>query len=111
MKKVIFVSLFTLSVGIFSVASVCAQDTTTAVQDIKNAAKKTGKAVKKEAKKVGNKTAEIASKGKSAVVDKVYEGKNGPDGEKIFIDGHSKYYFVDKKGRKQYLKESELKDK
>ncbi len=106
-----FVYLFVLSVGLFSVASVYAQDTTTVGQDLRNAAKKTGKAVKKEAKKVGNKTAEIASKGKSAVVDKVYEGKQGPDGEKIFIDSHSKYYFVDKKGHKQYLKESELQDK
>ena len=111
MKKNILVTLIAFSFGIISAVSVQAQDTTTAGQDIKNAAKKSGKAVKKEAKKVGNKTAEVASNTKSAVVDKVYDGKQGPDGEKIYIDGKSKYYYVDKKGHKQYLSENKLRDK
>lgn len=111
MKKRFFIYFFALSAGLAIGANMQAQDTTTIGQDLKNASKKTGKAVKKEAKKVGNKTAEIASKGKSAVVDKVYDGKQGPNGEKIFIDGDSKYYFVDKKGHKQYVPESKLRDK
>lgn len=90
---------------------VSAQDSTTAGEDLKNATRKTGKAIKKGADKVGKKTAEIASKAKSEVVDKTYEGKAGPDGEKIYIDSHSKYYYVDSKGRKQYVTEAELKDK
>jgi|SRR5215469_12810727 len=73
--------------------------------------KKTEESVEKAAQKTGNKTAEIASKGKSDVVDKVYKGKVGPDGQKIYIDSHSKYYWVDKKGHKNYVTESELKDK
>lgn len=110
MKNKIVVSLLAFSIGIISAVSVQAQDTTTAGQDIKNAAKKSSKAVKKEARKVGNKTAEVASNTKSAVVDKVYDGKQGPDGEKIYIDGKSRYYYVDKKGHKQYLPARKLKD-
>lgn len=73
--------------------------------------KKTEESVEKAAQKTGNKTAEIASKGKSTVVDKVYKDKVGPNGQKIYIDGHSKYYWVDKKGHKNYVTEAELKDK
>lgn len=88
-----------------------AQDTTTAGQDIKNAAKKTGKAIGKGATKVGNKTAEIASKGKAGVVDKIYEGKQGPNGQKIYINSKSKYYWIDKKGHRHFIAEASLKNK
>ena len=67
--------------------------------------------VKNAAKKVGNKTAETASKAKSAVVDQVYKGKCGPNGQTIYIDNHDKYYWVDKKGHKQYIAKAALKDK
>ena len=67
--------------------------------------------VSKTATKVGNKTSELAVKGASTVVDKQYKGKCGPNGETIYINNHSKYYYVDKKGHKVYLKESELMDK
>ncbi len=73
--------------------------------------KKTTHEVKKGAKKVGNKTAEIASKGKSRVIDQVYKDKMGPDGQTIYIDNHSKYYWVDKKGHKNYVTEAELRNK
>ena len=63
-------------------------------------------------KKAGNKTAEMASKGKSAVVDEVYKNKVGPTGQApIYIDHNSKYYYVDKKGKKVYVPKSSLKDK
>ncbi len=67
--------------------------------------------VKKTAKKVGNKTAEVASKSKSAVVDQKYKDKTGPDGQTIYIDNKDKYYWVDKKGKKQYITKAEMKDK
>jgi hypothetical protein len=64
------------------------------------------------AKKVGNKTAELATKGKSAVVDEVYKDKMGSAGQSpIYIDHDSKYYYVDKKGKKVYVTKSSLKDK
>jgi len=67
--------------------------------------------IKKAAKKVGNKTAEIAVKGASAIVDKTYKGKVGPNGQTIYIDNKSKYYYVNAKGAKVYLPKSKLKDK
>jgi hypothetical protein len=64
------------------------------------------------AQKVGNKTAELASKGKSSVVDEVYKNKIGMQGQSpIFIDHDSKYYYVDNKGKKVYVPKSSLKDK
>lgn len=67
--------------------------------------------IKKAAKKVGNKTAEIAVKGASTIVDKTYKGKAGPNGETIHIDNKSRYYYIDAKGAKVYLPKSKLKNK
>ena len=75
------------------------------------AVEKTEHAVKKSAKTVGHKTAEVASKGKSRVTDKVYKDKTGPNGETIYIDDHSRYYWVDKKGHRHYENEASLKNK
>jgi hypothetical protein len=75
------------------------------------AVEKTENAVKKGAKTVGNKTAEVASKGKSRVTDKVYKGKMGPNGETIYINDHSQYYWIDKKGHRHYISEASLKTK
>jgi Mn-dependent DtxR family transcriptional regulator len=67
--------------------------------------------VKKDAKKVGHKTSEVAAKGASAVVDKRYRGKSGPEGQTIYINKYSHYYYVNKLGHRVYLKESQLRDK
>lgn len=106
MKKVL-VGLFAL---VFSVANAQEKDKTVG-GEIKKDAKATGHAVKKGATAVGRKSSEIASKGKSRIVDKVYEGKAGPDGETIYINNKSKYYWVDKKGHRHFVTEAELKDK
>ena len=111
MKKGFLICMTVGLMGLFTSVNLHAQDTTTIGEDLKSAGKKTGKVVKKTAKKVGNKTAELASKGTSAVVDKVYDGKQGPDGQTIYINNKSEYYWVDKKGRRHYVTESELKDK
>lgn len=73
--------------------------------------KKTGQAVKKGAKKVGNETAEMASKGKAKITDEKHKDKVGPNGQTIYIDNHSKYYWIDEKGKRHYVTEAELKDK
>ncbi|MEO6148685.1 MAG: hypothetical protein ABIN95_10430 [Mucilaginibacter sp.] len=70
-----------------------------------------GKDIEKTASKVGNKTAEVASKGASAVVDKKYAGKVAPGGQTIYIDKNSYYYYVNKKGRRVYVKKADLVDK
>jgi len=66
-------------------------------------------AIKKTAKKVGNKTSEIAAKGAAKVVDKTYKDKVGPQGQTIYIDNQSRYYYVNKKGTRVYVSKSKLK--
>jgi hypothetical protein len=70
---------------------------------------KEDKGVKKAAKSVGNKTAEIASKGAARVGDEKLKDRQGPNGERIYMDEHSRYYWIDKKGHKQYVAEDQLK--
>lgn len=98
MKKIIGLSLFVLFIGFGSA---------TQAQTVKKATH----SVKKGAKTVGNKTAELASKGKSKVVDKTIKDKTGPNGETIYVDSDARYYWVDKKGHKEYVTEAELKPK
>jgi len=63
------------------------------------------------AKKVGNKTANIAANGAAMVSDRKYEGKSGPDGQAVYINKHSHYYYISKRGHRVYLKKSQLMDK
>jgi hypothetical protein len=63
------------------------------------------------AKKIGNKTASIAVKGASTLTDKVYKGKEGPNGETVYINKHDRKFIVDGKGKKVYLKKSQIHDK
>ncbi len=92
-----------------SVLSVQAQEKSTS-DKIETGAKKTGHAVKKTGKTVGRKTAEVASKGTSKVVHTEYKEKVGPNGETIYIDSKSKYYWIDKKGKRHYIAASALKN-
>jgi len=104
MKKIIGVSLFLL---FGSVATVNAQTKTEhAKQEVKHAGHEVGKG----AKKAGHKTAELASKGESKVVHKSVKDKVGPDGRTIYLDDN-RYYWVDKKGHRQYIAESDLRTK
>ena len=97
MKKTIIILALVLVTGR---ASLNAQST----------AKKVETDVKTATKKAGDKTAEIASKGKAAVIDKVYKGKKGTNGQTIYIDRHSKYYWINKKGHKVYVTKNDLSD-
>ena len=100
MKNVLKVAL--VAAGIFSFAQAGAhsmpQDTV-------------GKKIGHAAKKVGHTTAHVAALGAAAVTDKKYEGKQGPNGETIYINKHSHYFYVNKKGHRVYLKKSQLLDK
>ncbi len=87
-------------------------------QEIKDGAKKAGEEVKdagkevgKGAKKAGKKTAEISSKGASKIADQQLKDRVGPDGQTVYVDGHSRYYWVDNSGRHVYVEESKLKAK
>ena len=105
MKKIIGISVVALLVG-FSSAN--AQDTTKKDTTARDTTKKVTTKVKEGAVKAGNKTAELASKGKNAITDKIYKDKEGPNGETIYIDKHSKYYWIDKKGHKVPISKNEL---
>lgn len=61
--------------------------------------------------KIGNKTAHVAVKGASAVSDKVYDGKVAPNGQTVYINKNSHYYYVNTRGKKVYISKSRLKNK
>src|SRR5207302_907071 len=98
MKKLAGISVFAL---IWGFSSVNAQSTAEVV----------GNDVKKGARKVGNKTAELSSKGAHRIKDKVYKDKVGPNGETIYIDSHSRYFWIDAKGHRQFINEDQLRNK
>jgi hypothetical protein len=100
MKNIIKVAL--VAAGVFSFGCLKAQT---------HKDSSIGHKIDKTATKVGHKTAELGAKGAAAVVDKKYAGKMGPDGQTIYINKHSHYYYIDKKGKRIYLKKSELMNK
>lgn len=105
MKKIIGISIVALLVGI---SSVNAQDTTSRDTTSRDTTRKVTTKIKEGAVNAGNKTAELASKGKNAITDKIYKDKEGPNGETIYINKHSKYYWIDKKGHKVPISKNEL---
>ena len=108
MKKILGISIVALLVG-FSSAN--AQDTTKKDTTSRNTTRKVTTKVKEGAVNAGNKTAELASKGKNAITDKIYKDKEGPNGETIYINKHSKYYWIDKKGHKVAISKTDLRSK
>ena len=82
-----------------------------AVQSMASTIKSDTTKVGKVTRKVGNQVSNTAANTASHVVDKKYKGKCGPNGETVYINKYSHYYYVDKKGHRVYLKKSELMDK
>lgn len=102
MKNILKVALVATGIFSFGVAhanSKMPQDTTV------------GQKIGHAAKKVGHATAHVAASGAALVEDKKYEGKCGPNGQTVYINEHSHYYYVNKKGKRVYLKKSQLMDK
>ena len=96
MKKLIGIALMGLFLGGATVAQ---------------AQEETKQDVKKVAKKAGHKTASVASKGNAKVTDQRYKEKMGPNGENVYIDNRSRYYWVDKKGKRHYITSEQLKSR
>jgi len=67
--------------------------------------------IKKAADTVANKTSELAAKGAAKITDKTYKDKVGPNGQTIYIDNQSKYYYIDKKGHKVFVTKAQLRNK
>ncbi|MES2265457.1 MAG: hypothetical protein V4520_01775 [Bacteroidota bacterium] len=111
MKNLFKTALFAASLFAASSAFAQTHKDTTLGQKIGTTAKKGWSSTKKAGKAVGNKTAEVASKGASAVADKKYDEKVAPGGQTIYIDKNSYYYYVNKKGRHIYVPKAKLVDK
>jgi hypothetical protein len=104
MKNLFKVAL--VAAGIFSFTQGHAQD-----QDQDHKDKNVGHQIGKTATTVGHATAHTAVIGDAAITDKRYRGKMGPGGQTIYINKNSHYFYVDHKGKRVYLKKSELRDK
>jgi hypothetical protein len=94
--------------GLLFFIGICCNASAQVGQKIEKGVKSAGKAVGKAGKTVGQNTAEVASKGKSTVVDRKYEGKTGPQGQTIYIDKNDNTYWVDDKGHKNYIPKSQV---
>jgi hypothetical protein len=79
--------------------------------DVEDAANKTERETKDGVDKVGDKISEAAGNAAAEVNDQLYSGKMGPGGEKIYIDKHSKYYYINSEGKKVHIDKSQLRDK
>ncbi|GAA3963865.1 hypothetical protein [Mucilaginibacter dorajii] len=108
MKNLFKIAL--IAAGPFVISPVFAQThkDTTFGQKISKTAKKVSHTTKTTAVKVGHKTSQIAANSESTIVDKKYNGKVAPGNHNVYIDKNSKYYYVNKKGHRVYVKESQL---
>ena len=109
MKNSIKIAL--LSAGMLSFSVGYAQEHKPVGKQIENAAKNVGHATATGAKAVGKKTSELASKGAAAVTDKRYDGHWAQTGELVYIDEHNKYFYVDKKGHRQFITKAQMRTK
>jgi hypothetical protein len=117
MKK--YISFMLLAAALSAGTAASAQDDTTekkgVVKKVGNGVKKGAKAAwkgtKKGAKVVGNETAELATKGKAKLTDKKSDEWEGPNGEAIYVDDGSKYYWINEKGGRVFIAKEQLKPK
>lgn len=97
--------------SILLAAAVCCASAAFAQNGVERTAHKVGHTTSRIATKTAHKTSELASKGAADVVDRKYEGKCAPNGEDVYIDKHSRYYWVNKKGHHVYVTKWQLRDK
>ena len=79
-------------------------------RDINRAADKTGDEINKDSKDAGDEISEAAGNVGAEIKDKPYVDKVGPNGERIYMDRHSKYYYINDKGEKVFITKLEMKD-
>ena len=73
---------------------------------IKSDTTKVGKATRD----VGHQVSNTAANTDSRVVDKKYHDKRGPHGESVYINKFSRYYYINKKGHRVFIKKDQLRD-
>ena len=92
-----------------SAPSFAQSKTDKAAHGVKKGATKAWEGTKKGAKKVGNETAELATTGKAKVTDKKSTQWVGPQGQTIYVDDGSKYYWINGNGKRIYVSQAALK--
>ncbi|WP_423147833.1 hypothetical protein [Rubrolithibacter danxiaensis] len=101
-------------IGIAICAAVIGLSETSYAQNKKDTSSKdtssVGQDIRRSADTVGNKTAEAAANAAAKVADKTFKDKVGPQGQTVYIDKHSKYYYINNKGHKVYATKAELRD-
>jgi len=107
MKKLLKIMICVMAIGFYGNSYAQQRDSSSLKRD----AQEVKEGIKNVADTVANKTAEIASKGYAEVTDKTYKDKVGPDGQTIYINEHSQYYYIDKEGKRVFVTSAQLKDK
>jgi F0F1-type ATP synthase membrane subunit b/b' len=67
--------------------------------------------IEKEAEEAGDAISEAAAKAAAAITDKKLDGKVGPNGQTVYVDDDTKYYYINQEGKKVYVTKLQLKDK
>jgi hypothetical protein len=106
MKK-IFVIVMIAFLGL-SAPSFAQSKVDKAAHGVKKGSTKAWHATKKGAKKVGNETAELATTGKAKITDKKSSQWVGPQGQTIYVDDGSKYYWINGNGKRIYVSQAAL---
>jgi hypothetical protein len=63
-----------------------------------------------KADNVGDDISNAAGNVGAEIKDKPYVDKVGPNGERIYMDRHSKYYYINSEGKKVFITKLEMKD-
>jgi hypothetical protein len=86
------------------------RETNEAKDDINRETKETGDEIDRDADNAGDEISEAAGNVGAEIKDKPYVDKVGPNGQRIYMDRHSKYYYINEKGEKVYITKLEMKD-
>ena len=86
------------------------KDVENAAEEIEEETEEAAEKVEKETSTVEDGFNESVAIVEAEVKDKVFAGKRGPNNEIVYIDRNSKYYYIDKKGKKISILKSQMKD-
>lgn len=79
--------------------------------DLEEGAEKTESDLERAAEATGDAIAETAAKGAAEITDKRHDTKVGPDGQTIYVENETRYYYVNDQGKRVFVSEWQLKDK